>query len=154
MYPREEVVPPGCVWLEGDNKMNSTDSRTYGPVPIALLQGRVFMQIWHKFRRINHTSWEPDPQARKAEARRWKQNPRLMTLLGDEIPPLEEEAEEKDVAAEANEGEQGVTKQERKTDLEVERQTNAENEPQEEQDVPTGDFVVVENEHADTGSRK
>ncbi|XP_041365569.1 mitochondrial inner membrane protease subunit 1-like [Gigantopelta aegis] len=40
------VVPRGHVWLEGDNKDNSTDSRTYGPVPYALLRSRVFFKIW------------------------------------------------------------------------------------------------------------
>lgn len=40
------TVPPGHVWLQGDNTHNSTDSRHYGPVPYALLKGRVFMKIW------------------------------------------------------------------------------------------------------------
>ncbi|KAJ1995105.1 hypothetical protein EDC05_001196 [Coemansia umbellata] len=35
------VVPRGHVWLQGDNYSNSTDSRTYGPVPMGLLRGRV-----------------------------------------------------------------------------------------------------------------
>ena len=35
------VVPPGHVWLAGDNMANSTDSRTYGSVPINMLRGRV-----------------------------------------------------------------------------------------------------------------
>jgi inner membrane protease subunit 1 len=39
--PEGIVVPPGHVWLAGDNCNNSTDSRTYGPVPIALIQGKV-----------------------------------------------------------------------------------------------------------------
>ncbi|KAL6772403.1 hypothetical protein ACKKBG_A30100 [Auxenochlorella protothecoides x Auxenochlorella symbiontica] len=43
---RVAVVPKGHVWLQGDNFHNSTDSRTYGPVPYALLQGRVFLKIW------------------------------------------------------------------------------------------------------------
>ncbi|TMW69396.1 hypothetical protein Poli38472_001552 [Pythium oligandrum] len=39
-------IPKGHVWLEGDNKHDSHDSRYYGPVPYALLQGRVVMRIW------------------------------------------------------------------------------------------------------------
>jgi len=47
-YMREKIVdvPPGHAYLEGDNPMNSTDSRNYGPVPLALITGRVFMKIW------------------------------------------------------------------------------------------------------------
>eukprot|EP00658_Telonema_sp_P-2_P025759 TRINITY_DN20381_c0_g1_i16.p1 TRINITY_DN20381_c0_g1~~TRINITY_DN20381_c0_g1_i16.p1 ORF type:complete len:136 (+),score=11.91 TRINITY_DN20381_c0_g1_i16:149-556(+) len=40
------VVPPGHVWLAGDNSANSTDSRMYGPVPASLIQGRVFFKVW------------------------------------------------------------------------------------------------------------
>ena len=43
---RYVTVPRGHVWLEGDNKSDSTDSRTYGPVPQALLLGRAFCRIW------------------------------------------------------------------------------------------------------------
>jgi signal peptidase I len=39
-------VPEGHVWLEGDNPSNSTDSRYYGPVPAALINGRVVCKIW------------------------------------------------------------------------------------------------------------
>jgi mitochondrial inner membrane protease subunit 1 len=42
------LVPPGYVWLEGDNKKQSFDSRDFGPVPIALLEGRAVMKIWAK----------------------------------------------------------------------------------------------------------
>lgn len=31
---------------QGDNFNNSTDSRHYGPVPYALLRGRVFLKVW------------------------------------------------------------------------------------------------------------
>ncbi|XP_043250565.1 mitochondrial inner membrane protease subunit 1 [Colletes gigas] len=39
------IVPNGHVWLEGDNKNNSTDSRVYGPVPQGLLRGRALCKI-------------------------------------------------------------------------------------------------------------
>lgn len=35
------VVPKGHVWLAGDNLSNSTDSRNYGPVPLAMIEGKV-----------------------------------------------------------------------------------------------------------------
>jgi inner membrane protease subunit 1 len=39
-------VPPGMLWLQGDNKDNSTDSRDYGPVPYGLIRGKVFVRVW------------------------------------------------------------------------------------------------------------
>jgi len=39
-------VPPGHVWLEGDNPQTSVDSRDYGPVPGGLLWGRVMARVW------------------------------------------------------------------------------------------------------------
>ena len=42
---RPEFVPPGHVWLEGDNATNSTDSRAYGPIPLAMIRGRVFYKV-------------------------------------------------------------------------------------------------------------
>ena len=41
-----ERVPPGHVWLEGDNKQASQDSRTFGPIPLGLVKGRVVMKVW------------------------------------------------------------------------------------------------------------
>ena len=40
-------VPLGHVWIEGDNKPHSFDSRNYGPIPTALLDGRVIFKIWN-----------------------------------------------------------------------------------------------------------
>ncbi|GAA5865460.1 hypothetical protein JCM8547_001251 [Rhodosporidiobolus lusitaniae] len=39
-------VPRGHVWLAGDNTSNSTDSRDYGPVPLALVRGKIVARIW------------------------------------------------------------------------------------------------------------
>lgn len=44
--PRPISVPPGHVWLEGDNPSQSTDSREYGPVPMALVRGRILCRFW------------------------------------------------------------------------------------------------------------
>jgi hypothetical protein len=33
------------VWLQGDNLLLSRDSREYGPVPLALVKGRVLLQV-------------------------------------------------------------------------------------------------------------
>jgi mitochondrial inner membrane protease subunit 1 len=41
---RHHVVSQGHVWLQGDNLNNSTDSRSYGAVLLALVRGRVFLQ--------------------------------------------------------------------------------------------------------------
>ena len=43
---RSVVVPPGQTWLLGDNRPASLDSRSYGPVPMALIQGRVAAIVW------------------------------------------------------------------------------------------------------------
>ena len=40
-----QQVPEGHVWLQGDNTLNSSDSRAYGPVPYALLRGRAFARF-------------------------------------------------------------------------------------------------------------
>jgi inner membrane protease subunit 1 len=39
-------VPPGSVWLQGDNAMNSTDSRDYGAVPEQMILGRALVRVW------------------------------------------------------------------------------------------------------------
>lgn len=38
-------VPKGHVWLVGDNLSNSTDSRTYGPVPIGIVKAKVLARV-------------------------------------------------------------------------------------------------------------
>lgn len=44
--PVKVTVPKGHVWLEGDNRNQSTDSRHYGPVPLALVKGRARFRFW------------------------------------------------------------------------------------------------------------
>lgn len=41
-----EVVPDGHIWVEGDNSINSADSRNYGSIPSALVVGKVWFRIW------------------------------------------------------------------------------------------------------------
>uniref|UniRef100_A0A023FGV3 Mitochondrial inner membrane protease subunit n=1 Tax=Amblyomma cajennense TaxID=34607 RepID=A0A023FGV3_AMBCJ len=43
---RRQRIPKGHVWLEGDNKANSTDSRSYGPVPVGLIRGRAVCRVY------------------------------------------------------------------------------------------------------------
>jgi len=39
-------VPAGDVFVLGDNRPDSVDSRTFGPVPVSRITGRVLMRIW------------------------------------------------------------------------------------------------------------
>lgn len=40
------IVPPGHLWIEGDNTLNSLDSRSYGMVPASLVIGKVVCRLW------------------------------------------------------------------------------------------------------------
>jgi mitochondrial inner membrane protease subunit 1 len=42
---RMVTIPPGHVWVSGDNLAASVDSRTFGPVPYQLLKGRPFLLV-------------------------------------------------------------------------------------------------------------
>jgi signal peptidase I len=47
----EERVPEGTVWLAGDHRDHSADSRVFGPVPVGRIKGRAWMAL---------ASWGPD----------------------------------------------------------------------------------------------
>jgi signal peptidase I len=47
------VVPPGTLWVMGDNRSNSSDSRVFGPVPRSTVVGRAFVRVWP----LTHTSF-------------------------------------------------------------------------------------------------
>jgi signal peptidase I len=40
------VIPPGELFLMGDHRANSADSRTFGPVPVASVIGRAWLRYW------------------------------------------------------------------------------------------------------------
>jgi inner membrane protease subunit 1 len=40
------LVPQGYMWVEGDNKDHSLDSRTFGPIPEGLALGIVRVKLW------------------------------------------------------------------------------------------------------------
>lgn len=39
-------IKPGSCWLEGDNRLNSTDSRNYGQVPMGLIKSKVLARLY------------------------------------------------------------------------------------------------------------
>jgi signal peptidase I len=45
-FPRAVTVPPGDVYLMGDNRGNSDDSRYWGPVPRSWVIGEAFASYW------------------------------------------------------------------------------------------------------------
>ncbi|KAG5440562.1 hypothetical protein PCK2_000387 [Pneumocystis canis] len=47
-------VPKGHVWIMGDNLLHSLDSRNYGPLPMALIKGKVVCRIFPNFKWLDN----------------------------------------------------------------------------------------------------
>ncbi|CEH16724.1 related to imp1-mitochondrial [Ceraceosorus bombacis] len=54
--PQYVTIPAGHVWLAGDNTSSSSDSRYYGPVPIALIKGSVVARAFPSPKWMRSTS--------------------------------------------------------------------------------------------------
>jgi signal peptidase I len=46
VYYGPDVVPPGQIYLLGDNRFDSVDSRDFGPVPLSSVVGRVTARLF------------------------------------------------------------------------------------------------------------
>lgn len=49
------VVPDGCVFVMGDNRPHSTDSRSFGCIPVEKIESKVLIRFWplNKFGKVN-----------------------------------------------------------------------------------------------------
>jgi signal peptidase I len=41
-----KVIPPGQIWVMGDNRNRSSDSRVFGPIKESKIVGRAILRIW------------------------------------------------------------------------------------------------------------
>lgn len=46
VYYNDLIVPDGCVYVMGDNRDESMDSRTFGCIPLEKVEGKVVLRYW------------------------------------------------------------------------------------------------------------
>ena len=46
VYYNDVIVPEGCVYVMGDNRDQSMDSRTFGCIPLEKVEGKVILRYW------------------------------------------------------------------------------------------------------------
>lgn len=46
VYYNDVIVPKGCVYVMGDNRDESMDSRTFGCIPLEKVEGKVILRYW------------------------------------------------------------------------------------------------------------
>lgn len=46
VYYNDLIVPEGCIYVMGDNRDESMDSRTFGCIPLERVEGKVILRYW------------------------------------------------------------------------------------------------------------
>lgn len=75
------TVPKGHVWIAGDNTSNSTDSRDYGPVPLAMVRGKVIARVSADSSCTCQPSRDPEPSLISVHTQVWPDPGPLNTTM-------------------------------------------------------------------------
>ena len=88
-------VPPRTVFVMGDNRSDSVDSRRFGAVPTKDVVGRVVMRIWPPGVRLRHATRIPNPATHSPKSPVYTRS-RLLAAPDGRVssPPATREAHE------------------------------------------------------------